>query len=466
MRSPAFHSVVLLSHLALFCGAACSAPPTPIEDEGEDTEQTGGSSTTAEPSNSTTPSTKPGAVAPKPSGSTEPPTVPVPVNPVTPEPTLPVPEDHVPMFDPDYPGIDIALPGDKAPSGCSDGYDPESATIIITLNANVPAVRLHVVDGALHTNGVACLDDAGEPLAVEGLVQIKVKGGTEMNLVIVDFAEEGFGDSLFVSEGGFHLDAGQGDDALYVRGSSGDDEFYAGAANSRFVAAFSSVARINLFAKSFETLRTSLGPGDDSWREIGRLNVGLFDLDSGSSLRIDGIDLPQRLWGGEGNDELNGGAFDDQIFGGNGDDILNGYDGNDRFEEDSQANGKDLINGGLGLDEASYSIRANDLYVELCESDELAGCTDACSCDANGGEEQEGDTLINLEMFRGGAGDDVIIGGVADNYIYAGDGDDQVSGGGGSDVLQGAGGLDDIDGGEDEDICDVDPDEESNSCEV
>ena len=120
MRSPAFHSVVLLSHLALFCGAACSAPPTPIEDEGEDTEQTGGSSTTAEPSSSTTPSTKPGAVAPKPSGSTEPPSVPVPVNPVTPEPTLPVPEDHVPMFDPDYPGIDIALPGDKAPSGCSD----------------------------------------------------------------------------------------------------------------------------------------------------------------------------------------------------------------------------------------------------------------------------------------------------------------------------------------------------------
>jgi hypothetical protein len=456
MRLFSRHSFAWFSLVALAGGVACSAPPVP-EEEAEETSEPD-ETDTSEPTNSTT---KPGSVTPKPSGS-NPPSPP----PVTPEPTLPVPEDHVPMFDPDYPGIDIALPGTKAPKGCSDGYDPDTDIVTITLNATVPAVRLHVKDGVLHANDVACEDDAGDALPVEGLVQVVVKGGNEVNLVIVDFAEEGFGESLFAAEGGFRFDAGQGDDALYFRGSDGDDEFYAGAANSRFVAAFSSVARVNLFAKSFETLRSSLGPGNDAWREIGRLNVGLFDLDSGSVLRIEGIDLPQRLWGGDGDDELNGGAFDDQILGGSGDDLVNGMDGNDGFDEGSKANGKDVINGGPGLDDVSYDLRVNDLFVELCESDALAGCSDACPCDASGGEADEGDTLINVEQLRAGGGNDVIVGGLADNFIYAGDGDDQITGGGGSDVLQGQDGADELDGGDDEDICDADMDEVVNSCEV
>lgn len=443
------------SLIAIGCGVACSAPPVPEEEDDEtgETDETD----TDEPTNSTT---KPGSVTPKPSGSNPP------TPPVTPEPTLPVPEDHVPMFDPDYPGIDIALPGTKAPKGCSDGFDPETSIVTITLNTTVPGVRLHVKDGVLHANDVACEDDGGDALLVEGLTRIVVKGGTETNLVIVDFAEEGFGESLFAAEGGFRFDAGQGDDALYFRGSDGDDEFYAGAANSRFVAAFSSFARVNLFAKSFETLRTSLGPGNDAWREIGRLNVGLFDLDSGSVLRIEGIDLPQRLWGGDGDDELNGGAFDDDIWGGDGDDLVNGMDGNDEFDEGSKANGKDMINGGLGMDSVSYDVRTGDLYVELCESDESVGCSDACACEANGGEQDEGDTLINVEQLRGGGGNDVIIAGMADNFIFAGDGDDRIEGGGGSDVLHGEDGADEIDGGDDEDICDAEMDEVVNSCEV
>lgn len=454
--------VFAFSAFLLTCTAACGTPPVPVEEE--ETSDTGdetGDDTGDEPS---TPSTKPTTPSTKPSGSTPPPGSP-PTS-VPPEPTIDVPEDHVPVIDPDYPGIDIALPGETAPKGCSDGYDPETATIELTLDTKVPGVRLYVEGGILHANGVACEDDQGEGLAVEGLTQLVVKGGNEVNLVILDFAVESFGTSLFAAEGGLRFDGGQGDDALYFRGSAGDDEFYAGAANSRFVAAFSSVARVNLFAKSFETLRSSLGPGNDNWREIGRLNVGLFDLDSGSVLRIEGIDLPQRLWGGDGNDELNGGAFDDQIVGGSGDDISNGWDGNDRFDEESRSNGNDLINAGLGLDEVSYSLRVNDLNIDLCESDELSGCNAGCPCEGVSGEEDEADTLINAEIMRSGGGNDMITAGAADNYIYAGEGDDTIVGGAGSDVLQGGEGVDEIDGGQDEDICDTDADEVANSCEV
>lgn len=451
-----------MSLVTLSFAIACGAPPVPEEEEGDETTDE-------------TDETKPGTTKPgntKPGGSTTPDSsTPTPGNTNNPpaptsEPNLPVPEDHVPMFDPDYPGIDIALPGTKAPKGCSDGYDPKTATVLVTLNASVPAVRLHVRDGVLHANDVACRNGEGNALAVDELAQIKVKGGDEVNLVILDFAEEGFGKRVLASEGGFHFDAGQGDDALYIRGSDGDDDFYAGAANARFVAAFSAVARINLFAKSFETLRVSLGPGDDKWREIGRLNLGLFDLDSGSVLRIEGIDLPQRLWGGDGDDELNGGAFDDVIVGGKGNDVVNGHEGNDRFDEESKSNGRDVINGGAGLDEVSYALRSKDLYIELCESKELEACGPACECEAASGQKDEGDTIVNVEMVRSGSGNDTIIGGPADNYVYAGEGDDKLSGGAGSDVLQGEEGDDEIDGGDDEDICDAERDEVVTSCEV
>lgn len=451
----------------LFVTAACGAPPVPVEEETAGGTSSDGQQTDKPSSSTTKPSTKPStpsSSANEPDGTSGGPSSSSEGS--TTEPMVVVPDDHVPVIDPDYPGIDIALSGEVAPNGCGDGFDPETASIKLLLNADVPGVRLHVEDGVLLANGVVCQNEDGAPLQVEGLRQIAVKGGTETNLVILDFAIEGFGSTLYEQEGGFHFDGGQGDDALYVRGSAGDDDFYAGAANQRFVAALSSQARVNVFAKSFETLRASFGPGNDGWREIGRLNVGLYDLDSGSALRIEGIDLPQRLWGGDGNDELNGGALDDRIVGGSGDDIVNGMDGNDQFDEESGANGRDLINGGPGLDETSYYLRTADLIVELCESDSAFACEGACTCDAASGEEGEGDTVINVEIFRSGAGNDLISAGPADNYIYAGEGKDRMLGGAGSDVLMGGEGLDEFDGENDEDICDADEEELATSCEI
>lgn len=455
-RSASIRSLFLVWVLA-----ACGAPPVPVEEDGAETgdNETGGAGTT--PASSSTPGTPNNTGT---SGSTGAPSV-APADSST-KPPVPVPDDHVPVVHPDFPGIDVALPGETPPKGCVDGYDAEKATIQLVLDSTTPGVRLHVAEGVLHANGSPCEDDREQPLAVEGLRQVRVRGGGEANLVIVDFAEAGFGQTLFEQEGGFHFDAGQGEDALYFRGSPGDDEFYVGAANARFVAALSSIPRVNLFAKSFELVRTSLGPGDDVWAEIGRLNVGLFDLDTGSKLNIKGIDVAQRIWGGDGHDELNGGALDDEIVGGAGDDLVNGRDGNDRFIEDSRANGRDILNGGGGLDAVDYGARGEDLVIELCESEVTSGCSNGCECEPQSGEDGEDDIVVNVEIVYSGSGNDILRGGPADNYIYAGKGDDQLYGGAGSDVLQGGEGQDEFDGGDDEDICDADEDEIAISCEV
>ncbi len=460
MRASLLRSAGVCSLLVLCCGVACSAPPVPLDEEDtvsgdQDTDVLGNSS--ASPSTTEKPN-KPNVI-----DTDDPTTAPIDSSG---NPPVPVPDDHVPNVDPEFPGIDIALTGEAPPKGCFDGYDAEAATIELVLDVTTPGVRLHAADGVLHANGTACEDVDGQTLTVDGLRQVRVRGGSEANLVIVDFADGGFGTSLFDQEGGFHFDAGQGEDSLYFRGSADDDEFYAGAANARFVAAFSSTARVNLFAKSFELVRTSLGPGDDVWAEIGRLNVGLFDLDSGSKLNIKGIDVAQRMWGGDGNDELNGGALDDHIVGGAGDDLVNGWEGNDRFGEESQANGRDIVNGGGGLDEVDYGSRSDDLVIELCEAEVDSGCSEGCTCEPVSGEDGEADIVVNVEVVRSGSGNDNLRGGPADNYMYAEDGDDTLAGGGGSDVLQGGEGQDDFDGGEDEDICDADEGEMANSCEV
>lgn len=467
---------LLVSMVCVSLGAACSSAPVPVEEEAEDRRSNSddSSDSSAAPSSSGKP-TKPSSnsstsVSPSPSNSGDPSE---PVGPTKPggngDEPIPVPDGHVPDIDPDFPGIDVAIVGETAPSGCtSGGHQIRYHAFVINLSNVVPGVRLHVEDGVLHANGHGCRNESGEPMLVEDLRQLHVNGGPEANLVILDFADSDFGSQLFQEEGGFRFDGGLGDevDALYIRGSRGDDEFYAGAANSRFVAALSSTARVNLFAKSFEQVRVSLGPGDDTWAEIGRLNVGLFDLDGKTPLNIKGIDVPQRIWGGDGNDELFGGAFDDLIVGGYGDDILNGRAGNDRFEELSQQNGRDTINGGPGLDEVNYGLRSRNLVVELCTSEAQAGCDEKCDCSPVSGEDGEEDTIVNVEIARTGSGDDTLRGSPGDDYLYGGEGDDRLFGGAGSDVLQGGEGDDEFDGGDDEDICDADPGEIVLSCEV
>jgi Ca2+-binding RTX toxin-like protein len=174
-----------------------------------------------------------------------------------------------------------------------------------------------------------------------------------------------------------------------------------------------------------------------------------------------------RVYGGEGNDLLRTGGRDDLLDGGPGDDNLSALEGNDVFDEASQMNGADVINGGEGLDTLSYSRRIEPLDVTLCTAPSRDGCpTPECTCEARSGEADEADTIVNVESVRSGTGNDRLVGTDGDDFLYGDEGDDVIEGLNGSDVLQGGPGRDELFGGEDADICDAEPEEAVDSCEI
>lgn len=60
-----------------------------------------------------------------------------------------------------------------------------------------------------------------------------------------------------------------------------------------------------------------------------------------------GVDLPLKVWGGTGHDQLHGGRGSDWLYGGDGDDWLFGHDGDD-FQDGEEGN--DYAYGGAGQD--------------------------------------------------------------------------------------------------------------------
>lgn len=375
--------------------------------------------------------------------------------------------DHIPEFDPDFPGIDHALTPDIAVPGCTDGYDEELAELVLRLDSDAYGVRLHGQDGTLYANDRPCTNGE-DPLDLEALNRLRVVGGAERNVVILDLSKGSFGERLFAREGGFYFDVGQGLDHVLVRGTREPDDFYVGASPQRLMMALSSVARINVWVKQAEGVSVGLGPGDDGLQDIGRLNVGLYDIDSGAVLRVEPVNIPMRIFGGEGADVLRGGRLDDHLDGGPGNDTISALAGNDFVDEGESMSGADVVNGGEGLDTLSYRSRTEAVMVLLCSLDEVDdGCpTATCTCASTSGEADESDTLLNIESVRAGSGDDVLIGTDGDDYLYGGDGNDTIEGGDGSDVLQGGAGMDHLRGGEDADICDQEPGEDVEACEI
>lgn len=155
------------------------------------------------------------------------------------------------------------------------------------------------------------------------------------------------------------------------------------------------------------------------------------------------------LFGGDGNDIINGGfngdAGTDVLRGGDGDDVLNGFEGFDRLRGEA---GNDVIDGGEGPDRADYNRAVTGVIVDLSIGQAID--------DGEGGH----DTLINVEniqgsdhsdviigdengnVFRGRSGDDSLNGGLGDDVLLGDDGDDSLRGDAGNDLLDGGEGTD------------------------
>ena len=189
------------------------------------------------------------------------------------------------------------------------------------------------------------------------------------------------------------------------------------------------------------------------------------------------------LYGGDGNDIIDGGYENDYLVGDDGDDWLSGGEGNDSLYggngNDSliAGDGWDYLVGGAGND--TYSIDDNfaglfDVVVEDINSgvdtiwlkiSTLGSYTMADNVEnfylygaAIAGYQVFGNSLGNImngnssaDYLYGNDGNDTVSGGLGDDFLYGGNGNDILTGDAGNDTLSGDAGADKIDGGADSD---------------
>jgi Ca2+-binding RTX toxin-like protein len=238
----------------------------------------------------------------------------------------------------------------------------------------------------------------------------------------IDFVEGGGGND--------HVDGGDGDDAVIggegsdlVRGGAGDDHVdgEGGADDVRGEDGNDVVSG----GTGADTL--SGGSGADTLDYSDRTTPVRVTLEGGND---DGATF-------EGDNALGdfevvqGGGDDDVLAGGPGNETLFGNDGNDLL---FGGGGADDMSGGAGQDMASYTDRANPVFVNLAEA-------------GNDGEPGEGDYVReDVEEVAGGLGDDTLLGDGRANTLLAGQGNDRLSGAEGDDLLVGGLGNDELSG--------------------
>ncbi len=168
------------------------------------------------------------------------------------------------------------------------------------------------------------------------------------------------------------------------------------------------------------------------------------------------------LYGGEDNDELNGGIGNDSLFGGTGNDELNGgigadtmngWLGNDTYVVDNAGDviieapnslvvagpsGPVFLSGGTDLVRSSISF-------SLIPNPNIENLTLLGAGNLNG----TGNNLDNIitgnsgrNTLSGGGGDDTLIGGAGIDTLIGGAGNDTLIGGAGNDILAGGSGRD------------------------
>ena len=151
-----------------------------------------------------------------------------------------------------------------------------------------------------------------------------------------------------------------------------------------------------------------------------------------------------------GSDNMNGDAGNDRLFGGDGNDLLDGgLDGtaiDDKFAPDT-----DLLDGGAGIDTASYSQVQHLLTVNLLQGIAIGkGNVDTLVSIENVTGTNFNDSLVGdggANGMQGADGNDFIDGGAGNDRLSGGGGNDTLKGNVGDDVLIGSAGADKLDGG-------------------
>uniref|UniRef100_UPI001115030F calcium-binding protein n=1 Tax=Microcystis aeruginosa TaxID=1126 RepID=UPI001115030F len=160
------------------------------------------------------------------------------------------------------------------------------------------------------------------------------------------------------------------------------------------------------------------------------------------------------LYGGDGNDTLNGEAGNDELYGGNGNDILNGGSEDDYLDGGA---GSDTIDGGSGNDTLylDYSAQITPITITYTDTQVVTSGVGDTFKAIEGVNFLSGSGADNLNFIatsvssniQGGSGNDFIALGSGNDSLYGQDGNDTLNSGGGRDRLEGGDGDDLLSGG-------------------
>ncbi|WP_375194580.1 cadherin domain-containing protein [Sphingobium sp.] len=173
--------------------------------------------------------------------------------------------------------------------------------------------------------------------------------------------------------------------------------------------------------------------------------------------------------GGEGNDQIIGGAGKDNLQGDGGNDIIFGWRGSDTISGGSgddilygddlgynNISGDDTLDGGAGND-ILYGGRGKDKLTGGDGIDILYGEAGDDSLSGGAGDDilhGDDDLSSGNDVLHGDAGNDRLYGGAAGDELYGDAGDDWLDGGAGNDYMHGGGGNDTIIAGAGNDVID------------
>jgi len=141
-----------------------------------------------------------------------------------------------------------------------------------------------------------------------------------------------------------------------------------------------------------------------------------------------------KIYAGDGNDTLVGGAGGDILYGENGNDLILGFAG------------ADVIYGGAGND----TIYGEDFGFDGSRSYDTLYGNEGNDVIYGGGRDDTLDGGADNDVLYGGWGADSLIGGAGDDILWGGDDEtdtnDKLQGGGGNDILYGVAGNDEMHG--------------------
>ena len=210
----------------------------------------------------------------------------------------------------------------------------------------------------------------------------------------------GGNDTLIGDEGNDQIDGGTGQDIMI--GGSGDDTYFVDTPDDQITELLSEGIDIVIATSNKYTLSENL-----------------------ENLKTDSAIVGAELTGNAIDNIITGTQFADIISGKGGNDVLIGGDGNDFF---ITGLGNDEIQGGAGINLASFIDADHDVDIDLSKSTALTatGIT----------------TLRDILNIRGSYFDDKITGDIFTNELSGLSGNDTIDGGYGDDILYGGDGND------------------------